>query len=65
VRALSNVFGGTVGGPIVKNRAFFFGSYEGIRQPGEFLAESGTLSIVQRSRAPGTNNPVTRLSTRW
>jgi len=58
VRALSNVFGGTVGGPIVKNRAFFFGSYEGIRQPGEFLAESGNLSIVQSELARlGANNP--------
>jgi outer membrane receptor protein involved in Fe transport len=57
-RALSNVFGGTVGGPIVKNRAFFFGSYEGIRQPGEFLAESGNLSIVGSDLARlGTNNP--------
>ncbi len=27
-----NEFGGTVGGPIIKNRTFFFGSYEGLRQ---------------------------------
>lgn len=26
-----NQFGGVVGGPVVKNRAFFFGSYEGTR----------------------------------
>jgi outer membrane receptor protein involved in Fe transport len=57
-RLLSNVFGGTVGGPIIKNKAFFFGSYEGIRQPSEFLAESGNLSIVQSDLARlGTNNP--------
>jgi outer membrane receptor protein involved in Fe transport len=57
-RFLSNVFGGTVGGPIIKNKAFFFGSYEGIRQPQEFLAESGSLSIVQSDLARlVTNNP--------
>jgi hypothetical protein len=27
-----NQFGGTVGGPIIKDKAFFFGSYEGLRQ---------------------------------
>jgi hypothetical protein len=27
-----NQFGGTVGGPVIRNRTFFFGSYEGLRQ---------------------------------
>ncbi|HWZ52240.1 MAG TPA: TonB-dependent receptor [Granulicella sp.] len=29
---LKNQFGGSVGGPILKNRLFFFGDYQGVRQ---------------------------------
>lgn len=39
-----NQFGFAAGGPIVKNRAFFFGSYEGIRErtPDRFIASLPT-----------------------
>jgi hypothetical protein len=39
-------FGGTFGGPINKNRAFYFGSYEGIRQ---------SLGITSTLRVPSEN----------
>src|SRR5947208_320678 len=38
-----NQFGGTAGGPIVKNRLFYFGSYEGLRQD---------LSLTHLARLP-------------
>lgn len=37
-----NEFGATVGGPIVKNKTFFFGSYEGLRQR---TARTNVLSV--------------------
>ncbi|MDT7540662.1 MAG: hypothetical protein QOE33_566 [Acidobacteriota bacterium] len=61
-RFLSNVFGGTFGGPIKRNRAFFFGSYEGIRQPATSLAQSGGFGInasdLPRLTAAFPGNPV-------
>lgn len=43
---ISNTFGGTFGGPIVKNRAFFFGSYQGIRQRSNFTSRGTQLAIL-------------------
>jgi hypothetical protein len=31
-QALKSLFGGSIGGPILKDKAFFFGDYQGIRQ---------------------------------
>lgn len=40
-RTTNNLYGATIGGPITKNRAFFFGDYEGYRSDaGQFNLES-------------------------
>ncbi|HEY2150377.1 MAG TPA: TonB-dependent receptor [Vicinamibacterales bacterium] len=42
-------FGVNLGGPVVKNKAFFFGSYEGLRHLQGVDLNSGTLSDAQRA----------------
>ena len=57
---IRNNFGGALGGPIWRNHAFFFGSYEGLRQhQGLTLRSSGVLSAAQRAQAISVNNPTT------
>ena len=46
---IRNQFGGHVSGPIVKNKAFFFFSYEGLRQRQRLATNSVVLSDVQRA----------------
>lgn len=74
---IRNVFGATLGGPIVHNRLFFFGNYEGRRDaegtsvvrtvPTASLA-SGNLSYIMAagsnvSSCPNPSNPVNGVDT--
>jgi Carboxypeptidase regulatory-like domain/TonB-dependent Receptor Plug Domain/TonB dependent receptor len=43
-----NQFGAVVGGPIVKNKAFFFADYEGFRQTREFVTFSTIPDLASR-----------------
>ena len=52
-----NQFGGTIGGPIIKDKTFFFFNYEGFRQAQGIQNQSTVLSPTARpasSPSPGT-----------
>lgn len=63
----ANTMGGTVGGPILRNRTFFYATYEGVRRPFETTRSqivppeafrSGDLSSVSRQLVnPFTGQP--------
>jgi hypothetical protein len=44
-----NQFGATIGGPIIKNKLFFFGDYEGYRQLQRYLNFDSLPSAVERT----------------
>ncbi len=54
-------FGGTFGGPLIKNRAFFFGDYEGFRQTRKSVGFATIPTVLQRQGvlAVAVRNPVT------
>jgi outer membrane receptor protein involved in Fe transport len=58
-------FGGTLGGPIVKNRLFFFGSYEGYRSKAErytfYTVPDAALRNGDFSNALNTNGTLQRI----
>jgi carboxypeptidase family protein len=50
-------FGVNFGGPLVKNRSFYFGSYEGLRHKQGVDLNSGTLTDAQRA---AVTDPISR-----
>jgi hypothetical protein len=46
-----NMFGGTFGGPILKNKLFFFGDYQGGRF--DFPATQGTITVLTKPETTG------------
>jgi hypothetical protein len=52
-----NNFGAALGGPIIHQKAFFFGSYEGLRQHQTLVLNSGVYTAAQRAYIQAINNP--------
>lgn len=52
-----NNFGGALGGPIFRNRTFFFVSYEGLRQAQGITINSGVFTNAQRATIAATGSP--------
>jgi carboxypeptidase family protein/TonB-dependent receptor-like protein len=57
-RERQNDFGGTFGGPIIRDRTFFFLSYEGLRLTLPKFALTNVPSLALRQQAPAAIQPI-------
>src|SRR3954469_2464051 len=59
-----NQFGGTIGGPIIKNKLFFFGDYQGTRQSSGNTASLTipTPQLIQSCTSPGDGSGFCKLT---
>jgi hypothetical protein len=56
-----NIFGGTVGGPIIKNKLFFFGDYQGIRR--DAPSSSSQITVLTPAEIGGNFGALLTTST--